>query len=115
MTVDGMGLAMHHCLKGSKAPNVSFGIPLASIIAKHPLLGGGEAADSVVEEQRQRMKTKSKQSGFESRNITKFETKVTKAVPELGQEGDEATIPESRDIAKFDSFRIDQAPRAQEE
>ena len=113
VTADGLGLAMHHCLKGSEAPYVSFGIALASILAKHPLLGG-ETAD-LVEEQQQRMGTKSKQPGFESRNITKFETKVTKAVPGLGEELDEANIPESRDIAKFDSVRIVQAPRAHEE
>lgn len=110
VTADGLGLAMHHCLRGRQAPYVSYGIPLASIFAKHPLLGGEE------EEQQQRStQTKSKkQPGFESRNIAKFETKVTKAVPGLGQ--DEATIPESRDIAKFDSVRTVQAPkRAQEE
>jgi hypothetical protein len=103
MTENGLGLAMHHCLQGEEeAPYVSFGVPLASILAKHSLFGGNPDA---VESQQLMAFPKDKHR--ESRNIAKFDTKITKAVPPLGGTPiDEADVYESRDIAHFENVRI---------
>jgi hypothetical protein len=114
VTEDGLALAMHHCLQGEEASYVSFGIPLPSILAKHSLLGG--EPDGIAAESQQCMTSPSvhqltkapRDKHSESRNITKFDTKITKAVPPLGSAPiDEAGIYESRDIAHFKNIRID--------
>ena len=101
VTEDGLGLAMHHCLRGNEAPYVSLGIPLASILARHSLFGG---EPEVVAESQQLGK---KDAHSESRNIAEFDTKITKAVPPLGRAPiEEADAYESRNIAHFENFRI---------
>jgi hypothetical protein len=82
VTDAGRAIAMHHCLTGQAAPFVSYGIPLAHIMAKHSLLGGQE--ESVAESQQRK-----KSPAVESRNLAKFEVKVSKKVPAVGVDGTE--------------------------
>mmetsp|Transcript_23579 Transcript_23579/g.48951 ORF Transcript_23579/g.48951 Transcript_23579/m.48951 type:complete len:200 (+) Transcript_23579:485-1084(+) len=82
VTNAGRAIAMHHCPTGETAPFVSYGIPLAHIMAKHSLLGG---QDESVSESQQR----SKSPAVESRNLVKFEVKVSKKVPVVGVGGTE--------------------------
>lgn len=101
VTEDGLGLAMHHCLRGNEANYVSFRIPLASILARHSLFGG---EPEVVAESQQ---LGEKDAHSESRNIAEFDTKITKAVPPLGRAPiEEADAYESRNIAHFENFCI---------
>mmetsp|Transcript_20119 Transcript_20119/g.37617 ORF Transcript_20119/g.37617 Transcript_20119/m.37617 type:complete len:98 (-) Transcript_20119:1087-1380(-) len=92
---------MHHCLQGEQAPYVSFGIPLASILSKHSLLGGDASPES------QQLAKAPKERRPESRNIAKFDTKITKVVPPLSDAlKDEIERYERRDIARFEKVRV---------
>lgn len=99
VTEDGLGLAMHHCLKG----NVSFGIPIANILAKHSLLGGQAQA---APERQQRMRSSLMyRERCERRNMTKFDTKIKMPPPFGDAHRDKGIIYESRNIAKFSCVR----------
>ena len=110
VTEDGLAIAMHHCLRGTEAPYTSFGIPLAAIFTKHSLLGGEQEA--IIAESQQRSESDKiakspKDKHPESRNITKFDTKITKVIPPLGVANlDDPDVYESRDIAYFEDVRV---------
>jgi hypothetical protein len=70
---------MHHCLWGEKAPYVSFGVPLTSILAKRSLYGGNPDVDAVESHQPMVMVAFPKDKHRESRKMGKFDTKIAEA------------------------------------
>lgn len=104
----GQPIAMHHCLQNLNPVGtedrtkgyISFGIPLAKILANHALLGGC-SEQGFQEQQHYSPSGATKQ---QTRNMATFKTKASTKIPPLG--GTSQQPRQSPNIAKFKTRRI---------